>query len=501
MDNKLVIQMQNYADMVVLCEPHIRNELRDYLTFQVPGYKFMPAYKRGVWDGKIRLFNTLTCEVNVGLYYKIVQFAKQRAYMVELRKSKYGLPNQKNTVDHQSLVKFISNLQLPFEMRDYQYDAVSHAIENKRCILVSPTGSGKSLIIYTLARWYLAKEEGKILIIVPTTSLVEQLYSNFKDDYGWQETEETCHKIYSGKDKKSNKKIFISTWQSIHKLSADFFDQFGCVLGDECHGFKAKSLSSIMNKSVNAEYRYGTTGTLDNSETNQLVLEGLFGPVKKVTQTKKLQDRGDLAALNIDIVVLEYSNAIKKAFSERISNYQEEMDFIVRFEKRNKFITDLAMRQKGNTLVLFQFVEKHGEILYNMIKDKTKEDEFKDMKAYYVHGDIKTTDREAIREIVDRRKDGGNIIVASLGTFSTGIDIRNLHNIIFASSTKAQIRVLQSIGRGLRLAENNQATKLYDITDNLSWNGRANYTLSHHSDRMKIYDKEQFNYKIRKVVL
>ena len=485
----ITVQMLNHSMMAVACEAGIRQELSQYFSFNVPGAKFMPAVRRRQWDGKIRLFNALTCELNVGLYAKLCKFAADRHYHVRMTHSAYGLPSQKNEIKHQKLVKQISSFDAPFELRDYQYDAVVHSIERKRAVLISPTGSGKSFIIYNLMRWYLEEHEKSVLIVVPTTSLVEQMFKDF-GDYGF-DVDEEVHKIYSGKDKHTSKRVVVTTWQSVYRLDKSWFDQFGCVFGDECHLFKAKSLTTLMNKCAEAEYRVGTTGTLDGTQVNKLVLEGLFGPTKRVTFTRDLQDQGTLANLHIDMIILDYEDKYKKMVAEM--TYQEEIDFLVRHEPRNKFIRNMAVTQKGNTLVLFQFVEKHGEPLYKMIK------EIKGDKVYYVHGGTDTSDREAIRGIVE--KQDGAIIVASLGTFSTGINIRNLHNIVFASPSKSQIKVLQSIGRGLRKSDNNQDTKLIDLADNLQVGSKGNFTLKHSAARMKIYDKEQFDYKIHKVML
>jgi superfamily II DNA or RNA helicase len=481
----LTLQMQNHSMMAVLCEPGVRHELSEYFSFNVPGAKFMPAVRRKQWDGKIRLFNSLTCELNVGLYAKLCRFAADRHYHIQLKNSPYGLPNATNKVDHQKLVASQAMWKMPFAPRDYQYDAIVHGIERKRCLLLSPTGSGKSFIIYNLMRWYLDQHEKSVLIVVPTTSLVEQMYKDF-EDYGFDVDE--VHKIYSGKDKKTDKRIIVTTWQSVYRLGKEWFEQFGCVFGDECHLFKAKSLTTLMNKCFEADYRFGTTGTLDGTQVNKLVLEGLFGPTKRVTFTRDLQDKGTLAKLKIDVLVLDYPKELRRINVER--TYQEEVDFLVGHEPRNKLIRNLALTQTGNTLVLYQFVEKHGEVLYKMIKEKNE-------KVFYVHGGTDVTDREAIRGIVEGSKNA--IIVASLGTFSTGINIRNLHNIIFASPSKSQVKVLQSIGRGLRKADNGQDTKLYDLCDDLQWQSKKNFTLNHSGERIKIYNREKFDYELHKV--
>lgn len=484
--------MKNYAMLQLIeADPDVVAELSDRFTFKVPGAEFMPAVKKRRWDGKIRLFNRLNGEINAGLFYAIKNFAAQRGYGISLEESEYGLPNDKTKVNHMENMSWMETLGLPFSPRDYQYDAVSHALENKRCVLISPTGSGKSFIAYLLTRWYMDRYDKPVMIVVPTTSLVEQLTQDFAD-YGF-DIEKGVHKIYSGKDKETDKRIVITTWQSIHKLHKDWFTKFGMVIGDECHNFKAKSLSNIMNKAINAEYRYGLTGTLDGTQTNKMVLEGLFGKVHRVTYTKTLQDAGQLAKLNIDIIMLKYS----KEERERINGatYQDEIDFLVSHDARNRFVRNLSCSLSGNTLVLFNLVEKHGKPLRDLIESKIDADR----KFFFVSGETKTTDREAVRAIVEKQENA--IILASLGTFSTGINIRNIHNIIFASPSKSQIRVLQSIGRGLRLSDDGRDTKLYDIADDLRHNRKANFTLRHSAARVKIYTNEKFDFMINEVDL
>lgn len=286
--------------------------------------------------------------------------------------------------------------------------------------------------------------------------------------------------------------VTISTWQSVYTLPKQFFQDFKVIYGDEAHLFKAKSLVSILHKMTETPYRYGTTGTLDGTKTHKLVLEGLFGPVYKVTTTKELMDKGQLANLKIFSLVLNYEDEIKKANKD--NKYPEEMDFLVQHQPRNRFIRNLALDQKGNTLVLFQFVEKHGKILFDMIHDKDSA-----RKVFFVYGGTDTEQREQIRKITEGEDDA--IIIASYGTFSAGINIVNLHNIIFASPSKSRIRNLQSIGRGLRRNKQKVECKLYDIGDDLTWKGRKNYTLLHMIERLKIYNDEHLDYTLVKVSL
>ena len=480
--------------MHVECEPSTEAELSEHFCFFVPGYKFMPAYKNRMWDGKIRLYDSRKKTLYNGLYKYLSEFCEVRDYNLEVENNPtYGTLGSLSEHNLESLLGDISLSVNGDDItpRNYQLEGLSHTLKNKKTLLLSPTASGKSLIIYLAMRYYLHNNDNKVLIIVPTTSLVEQMYSDFADyssKDSWN-TEDVCHRIYSGREKFGvEKRVIISTWQSIHKLQQSWFLDYGMVIGDEAHNFKAKSLTSILEKCVNAEYRVGTTGTLDGTQTHQLVLEGLFGPVHKVITTKQLMDSNDLSQLEIDILLLKYEDQYCQEISKK--KYQEELDFIVRYQPRNNFISNLALDQKGNTLILFQYVEKHGKPLHSMLADRIPEDR----KLFYVSGETDVDTREKIRAITEQENNA--IIVASIGTFSTGINIRRLHNIIFASPSKSQIRVLQSIGRGLRKSNDGKDTKIYDIADDLHWKSNKNYTLQHAAERIKIYSRERFVYKV-----
>jgi len=478
----LIISKKNEVYVRVETEPNIARELSDFFTFEVPGARFMPTYKKRIWDGKIRLYNQMNGEIYLGLIPYIEEFAKRNDIDIEY---KGDVNATQSSFTHGVCKGFIGNVKpksngKSIQLRDYQMDAVVHAIRNNRSLLLSPTASGKSLIIYLLSRWY---ESDRILILVPTTSLVEQMYTDFLD-YGYLESK--MQKIYQGYSKDITKEVTISTWQSLYKMPRKFFEQFGCILGDEVHLFKAKSLTNIMNKMHITKYRHGFTGTLDGMQTHRLILEGLFGSVNRVTSTKELMEKKTLAKLKIKCIVLQYPDADCKFMKDQ--NYQDEVDLIVRDERRNKFIFNLTSHLKGNTLVLFQFVEKHGSVLYDMIKDL-------DRKVFYVWGGTDTQTREEIREITENEKDA--IIVASYGTFSTGINIRNLHNVVFSSPSKSRIRVLQSIGRGLRTTNDKTGATLIDIADDFTWKSRQNFTLRHFMERINIYNEEEFDYTIK----
>ncbi len=479
---ELIIEKVNEVYLKITSEPHVEYELRDRFTFEIENKKFMPQYRNRHWNGEIHLYNMKTKRIYCGLLDKVVAFAEGAGYNYKFLNNKfYGPPFEVNELISKGGVKdYMESVAPGIKPRDYQIDGVYDALRYNRKLLISPTGSGKSFMIYSVVRYHVAKRR-KILLVVPTTSLVEQMYKDF-ESYGW-DTQNHCHRIYAGRERVNTNEVTITTWQSIYELDRKFFEPYDVVIGDEAHLFKSKSLISIMDKLHHAKYRYGFTGTLDGSQTHKWVLEGLFGPSYKVTQTKKLQDEGHLATLDIQCLVLKYK-------PKKFDTYEDEIQFLIGHEKRNKFITNLVTDLRGNSLVLYSRVEAHGAILYDLINKKVSEDR----KVFFIHGGVDAEDREQVREITEKETDA--IIVASYGTFSTGINIKNLHNVIFASPSKSRVRNLQSIGRVLRKGKDKVSAKLYDIADDLTIGSRKNYTLNHFIERVKIYVSEQFNYDI-----
>ena len=452
-DNLLKISKHNDVHVRVDAQPAIKRELSDFFTFTVPGHEFVPAFRNKFWDGKIRLFDQRGGKLYAGLVPYLQNFCNERSYDFQVTDKSF----LKDTFTLEDANQFVKELKLPLEPRDYQLNSLIHCIQEKRALILSPTASGKSLIIYLLAQWFGLKT----LIIVPTTSLVLQMTTDFIQ-YGMDAKD--IHNIKAGADKNTDCPIVVSTWQSLYKMPAKYFNQFGVVIGDECHLFKAKSLTTIMEKLTQCHYRFGFTGTLDGTDCHKLVLEGLFGAVKQFVTTKKLMDSGQLAELNI-----------------------------VRHSRRNAYIKNLTLSLNGNTLVLFQFVEKHGKVLYDLIY-KAVSQAMDTRKVFFVAGSTSAEDREKVRAITEKQKDA--IIIASLGTFSTGINIRNLHNVVFTSPSKSRIRNLQSIGRGLRKTNTKKSATLIDISDDLRYNKYINYALKHFQERVKMYNSESFNYKL-----
>jgi len=477
----LVISKSNEVFLKINTEPHIDYELRDHFKFEVEGAKFMPQYRNKYWNGEIHLYDIRSKQIYVGLLDKIVQFCKNYGYSYKFEDNKYyGTPYEENEHISYAGVKDYMESICSHSPRKYQVEGVYGALKHNRKLLISPTASGKSLMIYSLVRYYVDKGQ-KILLIVPTTSLVEQMYKDFLD-YGW-DADSYCHRIYSGKEKSNSAPVTITTWQSVYKLDRNFFEEYNVVIGDEAHLFKSKSLISIMTKLHHAKYRFGFTGTLDGTQTHKWVLEGLFGPSYKVTRTEELMRQGHLSQLDIQCLVLKHD---PKTFEA----YNDEIEYLISHEQRNKFITNLALDLKGNTLVLYSRVEAHGAVLYEKINSNKGDHR----KVFFIHGGVDAEERELVREITEKEKNA--IIVASYGTFSTGINIKNLHNVIFASPSKSRVRNLQSIGRVLRKGKDKVKAILYDIADDCSTKNRRNYTLNHLIERIKIYNEENFNYEI-----
>lgn len=464
-------------------------DIQDLFTFKAPGYQFHPKFKSRMWDGNIRLFNLNTRQIYRGLVPKIEDFCRANNYDFIYEDEVYA-PN----VLLSDVEQYVKDLNLKIAPRDYQIKAFLHSIRNQRSIVLSPTASGKSLMLYLMARHNIDQDKRGIMI-VPNVALVKQMTTDFKEYSelnGWN-VDDNIHQIYEGQPKNTNKPMVISTWQSLFELPRDYFRQYNFVLGDECHGYKAKALMHIMSSLTNADFRIGVTGTLDGSLTNKMTLEGLFGTVYKATTTKELMDDKHVASLEIKALLLKYSPETCKLLKN--FTYEQEIKFLIQNDARNNYIAKLALSLDGNTLVLFQFVEKHGKPLHKLIQGMAGPNR----KVFYVSGEVDADVREEIRTIVETETNA--IIVASYGSFSVGTNIKNLHNAIFASPAKSRIRTLQSIGRALRTSTTKSSAVLFDIADDLRHGKKENFTLKHFFERVKIYTEEKFKFKVYKIDL
>ncbi len=478
------ILKRNESHLKIEGPPDFLNALSKKLTVTIPNFQHTPAFKnaKGKWDGSVRYFSQANCNLLYGHLNEVLSIAQELNYKVTLETGvndvdKFSVADVNKLLDE-------ANLPAKFERRDYQLQYASAALSQKRILIESPTGSGKSFLMYIILLKLLDAMEGRIAVIVPRTSLVEQMYSDFAD-YG-MDVERYCGRIYAKyKDINPDKRIYITTWQSIATRELDYFLQFEAVLGDEAHTFKAKSLRYIMENCNNASYRIGLTGTIPSKPSEKLLVEGLFGPEYNLETSRSLIDRGVLNEMHpIKVKVLKYSETERKL--NRKTKYQEEIDFIINSDKRNKYLKELTKSLSSNTLLLFSRVEAHGKPLYELIKDRVGKN------VYFISGEVETIEREKIRKIMESESDA--VIIASMGTFSTGINIPNLNNLILAMPTKSDELVVQMIGRVLRKSDS--PTKVYDIVDDLSWNGEHNYAMRHALERIKIYAKKEYDYVI-----
>lgn len=471
--------------------------LRDHFTFKIPNAHFNPKVKQGIWDGKIRLLKP-NGRIYGGLKDELARVCED--YGWSLNAPDY-VENDFPTKD--DIREFCQGLNLtsggqPIEIRDHQLDHIGAALRDSRRLLICPTSAGKSLIAYVIIRWVLQNGLTKGLIIVPSINLVSQMATDFAD-YGWN-IHDHIHMIYEGREKNSDKPLTISTWQGIQN-EEEWLHQFDFVIGDEAHGYKAKSLVGIMENLINSELRIGMSGTLDGSLTHQMVLEGLFGPIFKTISTADLIALGFSSELEIKAIVLTHSAEVRQTVSAMMLDYDKETEFLMQSKKRNEFIARWILGLKGNTLLYYRFVEKHGEVLYETIKSLNTNP---NRKIYYIHGKVKVEERERIRAEIESTTD--TIMVVSYGTTSTGANFKSVDNIVFGSAYKGIIKNLQTIGRGLRKVKGRkELCTLYDIADNLSWTigkkVRDNYTLKHFKERLGIYTKEGFRFKVYEVDL
>jgi len=495
---KIYVRKINEVWLRVTSEPGVEMEMSDYFAYFVPGYKFMAKYKTGMWDGRRKMYNLGRKTLYVGLYDQLVKFAERNEYEIVETALEYPRIEEHNDLCREDIEKWVKELghtsnYEAVSVYEHQLDAIYTSLNENRITLESPTSSGKSLIIYSIMRWHL-EHNRKVLLIVPTTQLCEQMYSDFEDyssKSDWN-VSDNCQKLYAGFPKEFTMNVLISTWQSLIRQPVEYYSQFDVALCDEVHLAKGESITAIMEAMPEAKYRIGLTGTLDDAKANRFQICGLFGRQFSVITTRELMDQGKVVDLDIRCLILKHPkedcDLVKKA------KYADELEFVVTLPKRNEFIANLAMATKGNTIILCTWVDKHIIPLTEAIRKKAN-----GRKVFVIHGKISPIEREKIRKALD--SETGAIVIASFATCSTGINIPSIENIIFASSSKSKIRNLQSIGRGLRLKEGKTQCKLFDIADNMCVGKHENHTFKHFKVRLEQYQKEQFSYKIVEVIL
>lgn len=485
MEAEVFIERFNRLDCKIHCDSGIAYEIWERFSFFVSGYKFMPKFKSGAWDGRVKLFDIRNRSFPIGLLDQLVDFLKESeyTYVVDPKLLEVVPPDEDVIMDVWSKAKY--------KPRKHQFMAVMKAARKKNLLVLSPTGSGKSLIIYALVRYFLETMEGDILITVPSTQLVEQLFSDFEDYQtdGW-EVEMDVHRLYGGKEKETKKRVVLSTWQSVFKKSPEWFSRFNAYICDEAHQADGSSISNIIKKLPDCEFRIGLTGTLDGSKMHELEMMSRFGDIYRATTTQELMDAGELARLKINCLHLLHESVPKKKMT-----YQEEIDFIIKNERRNMMLCDVALSQEGNVLMLFNFIEKHGTVIFDILSEKCERN---GKKLFYIDGSVSALEREKIRQTLE--KNTNCILLATYGTLSTGTNIKNLDVLMFCHPFKAQIRNLQSIGRALRVTNEKTKATLIDFGDDFQYTSKKSNTLfDHFVHRLQLYKNEGFEYKIKRV--
>ena len=498
MTSDLKIKKLNHATLQIESSMDVALELSEAFKFMVDGYKFMPAYKNGTFDGYIRLFNLGSRTIASGLFDKVVEFADKRDYTHEVvddsTKTGFSPPGyQTPDIDHDSIHEYMENLDLhargvPIEIRDYQIKGVLVCLRDRQAIIKSSVGSGKSMILYCVCRYLTEVLNVRVLVIVPTIGLTTQLRGDFRDyssSSDWS-ADDNMHLISGGADHTVRKPIVVSTFQSLAKSEGKWLNDFGAIITDEGHSITAKSFQNIYGKATHVPFRLACTGTLHDTKCNMLTMQGLTGPVVSIAETKDLIAAKQLVPLKVKSISLNYPEDICKAFTK--TTYEEELKYLVYNPKRNQFICKLAVKTTGTTLVFFRFVE-HGKMLCEQITEMVGGAR----KVYFIDGGVSAADRESIRHLAN---DEDCIVVASYGTMKAGVNLPAIENIIIGHPIKGGITFLQSIGRGLRLKKGKTFCNLFDIGDNLVHKKNVNHTYRHFGSRIEALTREGYDFNI-----
>jgi len=481
----IIIKKENEVYLKLELDRAQALELSSFMSKKADNYLFSPAYRCGRWDGSIYYFNKLTNELPIGLLPQLVSFCEKFRYTF---KFDFDYTTLGDNIKEETLEQVYDYLFPPTQdmtPRYYQKESIIAALNNKRGIARLSVGAGKSLIQYILIRYLLAKNK-KILMIVPSVSLVEQMYSDFKD-YGWEDEKDFVDKLYSGQEL-TGKPVLISTYQSLAKKSPEFFNKFDAVIVDEVHSAKAISIQQILKHCKNAEYRIGLTGTLPSNDADKWTLFGFIGPVIYDLSSKELIDQGILSQISINNLILKYPNSMLKS---RI-DYQQEVKDIIDYKNRNKALDYIIENsdKSHNTLILVQRIEHLKEVREYL---QTKYSEY---TVYDIYGDTEASHREKIRKEIELK--GSVLLVATFSTLSQGVNIKRLHNIVFFSSYKSEIKIIQSIGRGLRKHDTKEKMILWDCVDDLRYRDGnkmiKNYAYKHWTNRKSYYEEQGFSY-------
>tara|TARA_B100000900_G_scaffold412619_1_gene434788 strand:- start:4624 stop:6126 length:1503 start_codon:yes stop_codon:yes gene_type:complete len=472
-------------------------QLNISLTKRIDSWRFNPLVKRGVWDGYISYFKDNKW-IPSGLWRYVYNVCKE--YKFDLKIDGVTELFDKN-ISAEWFEKYALELFKGSEItpRDYQIEAAYNILKFRKCLSELATSAGKTLISFLTVAYLLEQEKAKkILFIVPNVSLVVQATEDFNDYNFANRINIKVQQIYSGQKIREGRNVVIGTYQSLVKKGKEYFDQFDAVIIDECHKMKSQSIKTILSKCVNAEYRYGLSGTIPKEGTlDRLTLMAYTGPLISEVNAYFLQQEGYIANCKVKVIEMDYApESAKNAFTEMAHNkyenkdvFQLEQNYVINSEPRLDFICKVIGKIPRNSLILFHRIE-HGKKIYEKLRQETNK------QVYYVDGGIDKDVREEFKKKMEKGDDVA--IVASYGTFSTGISIKKIHNIFFTESFKSEVIIRQSIGRGLRQHHSKSNVLIIDFVDDLCTEEWKNYLMKHSKTRQKIYREQRFEYEVKK---
>lgn len=481
-------------------EPCIFEELYEYFKVKDPSYdKNNWAHKK--WDGYARLIPR-SGKFPIGLLDKVCKFARMRKYKITIDESllntrKISDKEISDYIEYLNLSRDDSGETVPCIPWEYQEFGVKMGLRLRRSVLLADTGAGKSLMQYIFCRYYIDEaivdgegDDTKILLLVPSINLVGQMAKDFNEYSRFNEwdVDSNLHLISSkhSQQRSSNKKIFVTTWQSIQDMPREYFKQFTHLITDEVHGARGNKIQYIINNCINANDRAGLTGTLYEAEMHQVQVIALFGPKVLVADTEMLKKLGQVSETLIQMFNLNYEQDEKEWM--RKLDYAAEVDAIIHHPYRNMLITTLCRTLKGNTLVMFERKE-HTKIIYEMLIQHKQ-------NVYIINGDVDNNIRDEIKQ---KAEDGVDItILASFGTMAVGVSVKKLHNAIFCHSNKSIVRTLQTVGRLLRRHKSKDRALIIDLVDNFKLTGgEPNKTLDHAMKRHGFYTSKKHPIEFR----
>lgn len=461
--------------------------IQQALSYFAKDYAHMPLYKRGIWDGKVYLFKVSNCLCPSGLLGTLKELQTRLDFELVVTPGPYS---EVIPFDVDFFLERITPLS-QFEIMTHQLGSVEEVLTNNRRLVLSPTSSGKSLIQYLCARYVIEKHRQRVLIIVPNKSLVVQMREDFTeyatDDWGG---EKDIHAIYAEQEIWTSHDVVVSTYQTAVKLAPEWYAQFGAIFIDEAHGATSKSVTTIIDSTKHMLFHAGFTGTLNGTYMHEMEMKARFGDVTKLVTTRELMDMGIVSKLIIHALHLNHNDEAMKLAAKW--KYPDEVDYLITNDSRNVFLANLATTMSDkNVMVLFHRTE-HGQALKKLIEERI---EGTGKTLLYVDGNVSIEARKPMRAFME--SSDGCILLASYGTSSVGLSIKNIHFMVLGHPFKDRIRVLQTIGRILRLAPGKLLATVVDVGDYLAGKRKSkNHTYEHFLARLELYQNEGFDYEV-----